>query len=247
MIVRTEAIVLRAIDYGETSEIVTLFTREGGKVTVIAKGSRSARSRFGSCLQPMSHIEAVYYHRAGRDVQPLSEASFVAANAGINDSLDQLTSGLRIVELLNAMSEVQEQDYEVFDLTTYVLARLAENPDRTINIRLFYELRLAAMLGFEPLIDREQVGLLGEDGGFLHLGDGRISPQSAGLACRRASRGALRAFAILSRAGFADVLRMRLDHKTASDVADLVEDFLKQHVGDAYPGRASRVVRQLGR
>jgi DNA repair protein RecO (recombination protein O) len=246
MIVRTQAIVLRAIDYGETSEIVTLYTREGGKMTVIAKGSRSARSRFGSCLQPMSHIEAVYYYRAGRDVQPLSETSFIAANTGIHDSLDQLTCGLRIVEMLNAMSEVQERDAEVFDLTALTLGRLAEHSDRATHIRLYFEMRLASMLGFEPSIDREQVASLGEEGGFLHLGDGSIGQRSAGLASRKASRGALRAFAILARADLADVLRMRLDPRTASDVADLVEDFLKHHVGDAYPARGARVARQMG-
>ncbi|MEL7362835.1 MAG: recombination protein O N-terminal domain-containing protein, partial [Bacteroidota bacterium] len=48
MIVRTDAVVLRTLDYGETSQIVALFAREHGLLSVIAKGSRRPKSRFGS-------------------------------------------------------------------------------------------------------------------------------------------------------------------------------------------------------
>ena len=58
-VVHTEAIVLRTIDYSETSRIVTLFTRELGKTGIMAKGARAAKSRFGSTLQPMNRIAAV--------------------------------------------------------------------------------------------------------------------------------------------------------------------------------------------
>ena len=67
-IVHSDAIVLRSIDYGETSRIVTLFTRERGKIGVMAKGARANRSRFGSTLEPLSHINVVLYYKPGRDL-----------------------------------------------------------------------------------------------------------------------------------------------------------------------------------
>lgn len=69
MIIRTDAVVLRGMDYGETSRILTLFTRRHGIIGAIAKGVRRPGSRFGSTLQPLSVIQAVYYYKAERDLQ----------------------------------------------------------------------------------------------------------------------------------------------------------------------------------
>ena len=77
MIESTDAIVLRAIKYGDTSKIVTLYTRRFGKVAVIAKGARSAKSKFGSALEPMSLIQAVFYRKENREVQLLSQADLL--------------------------------------------------------------------------------------------------------------------------------------------------------------------------
>ena len=114
-IIRTDAIVLRGLDYGETSRIVTLFTRERGKMSVMAKGARKTKSKFGSTLQPMSHVEVVFYYKPTRTLQILSESSHVRAFHDLQRSLEKITLGLRVVELVVVLrpggsAETQDRD-----------------------------------------------------------------------------------------------------------------------------------------
>src|SRR5690554_5705058 len=109
MIHRTEAVVLRSMKYGETSRIVTLFTRDRGKITVLARGARLPKSRFGSTLGPMSFIQIVYYYKPTRSIQMLSESSYVQPFNGIGKRLDRITTGLRIIELVHALTQEEEQ------------------------------------------------------------------------------------------------------------------------------------------
>ena len=93
MIIRTEAIVLRKMEYRETSQIVTLFTREKGKMAVLAKGARLLKSRFGSSLQPMSYTQVVFYHKPTRGLQTLSESAHVQPFHRISRDLEKSPSG----------------------------------------------------------------------------------------------------------------------------------------------------------
>ena len=247
MIVRTEAIVLRSLDYGETSQIVTLFTREKGRVAVMAKGARLPKSRFGSSLQPMSYAQVVLYYKPTRGLQTLTESTHVHLFPRIGRDLEKLSTGLRLTELVYALLHEEEANPLVFNLLLDTLRRLNEADVRVANLLLYFQLRLAAALGFAPAIDRTSVEALSEEGGLLALDQGAIlsahaAAQRAGL---RASRTALRAFAILARADPATITRMRLAPNAYAEVETLIEAYLRYHVQDAYPSRGRRVTGQL--
>lgn len=246
MIIRTEAIVLRAMKYRETSQIVTLFTREKGKMAVLAKGARLLKSRFGSSLQPMSYTQVVFYHKPTRGLQTLSESAHVQPFHRISRDLEKISIGFRIVELVYALMEEEQQHPQVFNLLVEILGRLDEADVHAINLLPYFQMRLATVLGFAPDIDRERVEHLPDEGGVLTLDTGAILlPDATPRAARRAARTALRAFAILARADLDTVMRMRLDADTRREVNALVEDFLRYHVEDAYPSRSDKIIGQL--
>ncbi len=246
MIIRTEAIVLRAMNYRETSQIVTLFTREKGKMAVLAKGARLLKSRFGSSLQPMSYTQVVFYHKPTRGLQTLSESAHVQPFHRISRDLEKISIGFRIVELVYALMEEEQQHPQVFNLLVEILGRLDEADVHAINLLPYFQMRLATVLGFAPDIDRERVEHLPDEGGVLTLDTGAILlPDATPRAARRAARTALRAFAILARADLDTVMRMRLDADTRREVNALVEDFLHYHVEDAYPSRSDKIIGQL--
>lgn len=246
MIIRTEAVVLRSIDYGETSEIVTLFTREKGKLAVMAKGARRAGSRFGASLQPTSYTQVVFYHKPSRSVQTLTESGHVRSFHGITRDLTTLSCGLRIVELVYSLMQEMEQNPVVFNLLVEVLDRLSRSPVRTANLFHFFQLRFASVLGFAPDIRRDDLDTIPEGGGQLSLETGAIQwgPSGSGAA-RRASRRALRAFGVLARADLDTAMRMRLDASLVDELDHLIEEFFRYHVEDAYPGRSSRIISQM--
>lgn len=247
MIVRTEALVLRSMDYGETSRIVTLFTRAHGRIATIAKGARLPKSRFGSSLQPMSYAQVVLYYKATRGLQTLTESAHIQRFPHIGRDLEKLSVGLRLVELVYALLHEEEANPAVFNLLLSMLRCLDEAEARATNLLPYFQLRLAAALGFAPAIERTSVEALSEEGGLLNLERGAVLPthEAAGRAGLRASRTALRAFAILARADLDAVMRMRLSIEARAEVDALVEAYLRYHLQGAYPGRGSRVTGQL--
>lgn len=253
-IIRTEAVVLRRIPFRETSQIVTLFTREMGKVTVMAKGSRRPRSQFGATLQPMAHIQAIFYYKATRDLQTLSESSHITLFNGISNDLDRIGVGIRMIELVQALMQQEEENPFVFDLLVGALRKLDATVGYATNIWMHFQLQVAGSLGFQPDVQREEVEALTE-AGVLLLDSGAIraddrhreaaSHATGRSAAVTASRTALRAFAILARAELDVVCRLTLKPAVLVEVGSLVDRYLKYHFEDALPTRSDRVIGQL--
>ncbi len=245
MIVRTEAVVLRAFRYGETSLIVTLFTRDKGKISVLARGARGPKSRFGATLQPLSVVQAMYSFKSTRTLQTLRETAYEVRFKHLHDDLNRITAGLRMVELVQALLQEEEPNSRLFHLLVESLQALDGTPGRAELALFYFELRLAGLMGFAPQFTREAVETLTDEGGTLRLDSGEIQPVQNALAGRRAGRTVLRAFAIVARAELRDVLRMRLDDGEAEALGRLVEDYLQFHAEDAYPTRARHVRARL--
>lgn len=246
-IIRTKAVVLRNLNYGETSQIVTLLTHEKGKIGVMAKGARRPKSSFGATLQPMAFTEVVFYHKPTRDLQILSESDHVEAFHNLRRDLESITVGLRIVELVDALLEEENPDPEVFSLTVRSLRHLNQTHARVANMWPFMQLRLAEHLGIAPAIDRSNVEAVEEDG-LLSRANGGVYPADANPeAPLQASREALRAYAVFARADAETAMRMELSPSVRHEVEVLVRDFLKYHVEEAYPNRSEKVIAQLER
>ena len=246
MIIRTEAISLRCLDYSETSQIVTLFTRQRGKISVLAKGSRRTKSQFGSSLQPMSYAQVVFYYRPTRQLQTLSESSLVYPMQGLTRNLDKITLGLRMVELVHSAMPEEEGHPRVFNLLLQCLMRLNEDEDRIGNVLPYFQMNLANFLGFAPAFRREAVAALPTDGGFLLLDRGSLHETTPGEGVGiRASRGALRAFAILSRADLDVVMRMEMTPRLRDETNALIGAYLRFHLPDLPESRARQVETQM--
>ena len=246
MIVRTDAVVLRALDYGETSRIATLLTRSHGVVGALARGARRPTSRFGSTLQPMACIQAVLYVKPGRGLQTFKEAAHTIRFSHLDGSdLDRVTAGLRAVEVARLALEEGDAHPRALDRLVETLAFVDAAPDgHAANGVPWFQLRLADLLGLAPRIEREDVLALGDDGGRLDLDTGVIAAAGASVGVP-ASRAALRAFAVLARTDLATAGRLRLDADTRREVDALVDAYLRLHAGSPFPERVRGVADQL--
>ena len=147
MIQKTDAVVLHARRFRESSKIVTLYTRENGKVGVVARGAMQPRSAVAWLLQPMSVISAVIYRKEGRELQNLSKAESLERFGNIAASLERMSAGLAIVELVNATMHDEERNDELFDAIVEALRALdGETDDRVVL--LWFITRLARILGY---------------------------------------------------------------------------------------------------
>lgn len=246
MIVRTDAVVLRTLDYGETSRIATLLTRSHGVVGALARGARRTSSRFGATLQPMACIQAVLYVKPGRSLQTLTETAHLVRFPHLDGrDLARLTAGLRAVEAARLALEEGDAHPLAFDRLVETLAYVDAAPDgHAPNAVPWFQLRLAALLGVSPAIDRDDLLAVGERG-RLDLETGAVGPDDDGAGGTAASRAALRAFAVFARTDLATAGRLRLDAPTRREVEALVDAYVRLHAGTTRPERVRAVADQL--
>ncbi len=154
MLSKTDAIVLKTMRYGDTSKIVTLYTREFGKLKGIAKGARTKRSKFGAGLEPMSHVSILLYKKEQRDLHLLSQSDILDSHKNIGKSIDKMEVALSVVELVNQVTHQEERNEPMFSLIRQTL----EAVDRAERESQYYfsafVLRLSSLFGYALALDR---------------------------------------------------------------------------------------------
>ena len=150
MITKTEAIILKGMKYRETSKILTLYTRQYGKISVIAKGARSPKSKFGSALEPMNYVLAVLYKKDNRDLHLLTQCDLMKSFRGLSEDMDRLHAAMAVVELVNAVAHAEEQNERLFITTVQSLEEINRATRNALHVFYCFEMRLSDILGFRP-------------------------------------------------------------------------------------------------
>jgi DNA repair protein RecO (recombination protein O) len=146
--IRVDAVVLRHSDYGEADRLLTLYTRQRGKMRVIAKGARKIASRKAGHIEPFTHVRLQL--ATGRDMLIVTQADTVDAYLPLRDDLLLTSRASYALELLDRFSyEDETENASIFRLLTETLARLASKSDPWLALR-YYEMRLLDHLGFRP-------------------------------------------------------------------------------------------------
>jgi DNA repair protein RecO (recombination protein O) len=147
---KTEAIVLRSIRYGEADRILHLYTPEHGRLSAIAKGARRARSRFGARLEPFFHVRAVL-HEGRSELLTVTGVDTVATHGSVRDHAATLDAAARACDAVARLFETSEPHLEVFRLLANELALLDADAAqaRTAN-GLAFRLKLLLAAGIVP-------------------------------------------------------------------------------------------------
>lgn len=144
------AYVLHSRSFRETSLIVEAFTREHGRVAVVARGAKSARSRWRNVLQPFRPLLLSWSLKS--DLGTLTAADQVASPPALQGQ--SLYCGLYLNELLMRLLHRGDPHVEVFDRYRHVLSELASEVSPQPLLRLF-EKHLLEAIGYAMLLDRE--------------------------------------------------------------------------------------------
>src|SRR5918992_5057002 len=153
-LVATEAIVLHAFDYLESSRVLRLATREAGVRSAIAKGARRSSRRFGGGLDLFSRGVAHLYTKPGRDLDTLAGFDDLRANGDLASDLGRFTGASAIAELTLRFSREASADTGLYDAVAAAFEGIASAPaDQTRAAVLGGAWRIVAELGFAPAID----------------------------------------------------------------------------------------------
>ena len=144
------AYVLHSRSFRETSLIVEAFTREHGRVAVVARGAKSARSRWRNILQPFRPLLISWNQKS--DLGTLTAADQVASTPALQGQ--SLYCGMYLNELLMRLLHRGDPHAEVFERYRHALSELAtETPPQPL-LRIF-EKHLLEAIGYAMLLDRE--------------------------------------------------------------------------------------------
>jgi DNA repair protein RecO (recombination protein O) len=147
---KTEAIVLRSIRYGEADRILHLYTPHHGRIGAIAKGVRRARSRFGARLEPFFHVRAVLHEGRG-ELFTVSGVDTIATHAELRDHAATLDAAARACDAVARLFETVEAHPEVFTLLANELALLSSSPAHARPANgLAFRLKLLLAAGIVP-------------------------------------------------------------------------------------------------
>ncbi|HZZ73493.1 MAG TPA: DNA repair protein RecO [Pirellulales bacterium] len=145
------ALVLRVVEFSETSSVVTLFTREFGKVRGLAKGARRPKGPFESALDLLSLCRIVFLRKSSDALDLLTEAKLERRFRPADRDLSSLYAGYYVAELLDEMTHDYEPIPELFDSASDTLQALARG-GAVANGLLRFELTALRVLGHLPAL-----------------------------------------------------------------------------------------------
>jgi DNA repair protein RecO (recombination protein O) len=151
--VRTPALVIRSVDVFETSKVLTLFTRDLGKVAALAKGARRLRSPFQAALDLLSVCDIVALHKGSEALDLLTEAALVERFGSLRRDLAALYAGFYVAELLNDLTDLHDPHPRLFDAAVVTLRHLGDPGLRPKRV-LRFELACLRELGLMPALDQ---------------------------------------------------------------------------------------------
>jgi DNA repair protein RecO (recombination protein O) len=156
---KTTAIVLRTVEFSETSLVVTLFTREFGKVSALAKGARRPKGPFESALDLLAVCRIVFLRKSSDVLDLLTEAKLDRRFRAAGRDLNRLYAGYYVAELLAELTDTHDPHPELFDAADQALLALdgigsSQGTVSTASAILWFELLALAQVGHAPALDQ---------------------------------------------------------------------------------------------
>jgi DNA repair protein RecO (recombination protein O) len=176
---RDDAVVLRTYKLGEADRIVVLLTRARGKVRAVAKGVRKTKSKFGSRLEPTSHIAVQLYE--GRELDIVTQAETIDQFRAVRGDLDRFARASAMLEAADQLAQEGEVNPRLYTMLVGALRTLDGSSSPLVVPAYFW--KVLALEGYRPEV--EVCVLCSDDESTLVAFD----LESGGLLCRSCRRG----------------------------------------------------------
>lgn len=230
----TDALVIGSMRYREADRIVTLYTRDRGRSSAIAKGVRRTKSKVGGRLEPFSLVR-ISLHAGRGTLYTVMGVETVRTFQGVRDELFRMEEGARLLTAVRHLFPGEEASTPAFNLLVRGVARLAEAEDAAAasGVVLATRLKLLVLLGYAPEMSR--CACCGSEGplyGFSPgLGGVVCEPcvETAGTACFALSSGAVSTLRALVQNALSDIKDLELDDRATAEVEQVLAQTLAFH------------------
>ncbi|MBM7645792.1 DNA repair protein RecO (recombination protein O) [Scopulibacillus daqui] len=175
---KAEGIIIKTINYGETNKVITLFTREHGKIGLMARGAKKAKSKLAAASQLLMYGQFLF--KRGKGLGVLYQGEPILSFRSLKTDLNKMAYAAYIVEMLDKLTDSNIKNPYLFELLLQILSYIDEGVDPDVLTRIF-EVKMLKTAGIEPELNA-CVHCGSNDGPFS------FSMSSGGLICRRCSR-----------------------------------------------------------
>ncbi|MBR1547786.1 MAG: DNA repair protein RecO [Prevotella sp.] len=246
MLVKTEAIVLHSLKYGETRLIVDMFTREAGRLSFAIPLPKTPKSRIKKqYFQPMTLLEVECDLRQNVQLQRLKEVRLLTAYQSIPFSPEKLALSLFTAEFLYHALRSEQRNEPLFCYISDSVQWLDMVQSGYANFHLTFLMRLSRFLGFYPNL--EAVGGSAEPANLLFdLREGRFCTE-APLHRDFLQPDEARLIHLLMRMDFATMHLFRLSHHERNRIADVLLQYYRLHIPQFPELKSLGVLQELWR
>jgi len=146
----TVGIVLKTFSYGDTSKIIRCYTKDFGKISMIAKGVKTSKTLQTGYLEPINCISIHLYYNSKRQLQIFSKAEFDTHFLDLKNDIKKLSYSFAVIELIDKTVNGEESHSQLFNLTKNILSAINDNKGKLNSLFWFFQLHLLSFLGFKP-------------------------------------------------------------------------------------------------
>jgi DNA repair protein RecO (recombination protein O) len=150
---KTESIIIGSTNLGEADKIVTFFSLDRGRMRGVAKNARKSFRRFGAGLELFTHCRLHLYEREHQELLRIESAEIITQHFAMACDLDRMAVASTMVELVREFAPEGERNPKAFLLLAHLLNLLDDGVEPLFLLRVF-EIRLLALLGYQPRMDR---------------------------------------------------------------------------------------------
>ncbi len=247
MIQKAKAIVLKKMDFRETSIICTFYTLEFGKIKGILKGIRTDPKKFASRLEIMSLNEIIFYPSRNSDLHLVSAADLLNNYDSLRNNLNLVATFSYFSDLVDALMPTEDKNEEIFEILQSSLKELdnfSVNPDKILAI---FQIKALSSSGFKPHLDSCVIC-----SGPLDY-QVRFSNALGGLLCQKCSakdkqsrsifRGTIASILHIQKNNWENLLRLGLHPQVKQELKIILSNFIEFHLEKRL--KSEKVIRQL--
>lgn len=151
--IKTQAFVIKSIKWSESSKIVSLYTRENGRIDAIAKGVKRKNHPYGAYFESLNLLETIIYLSDNRELQNIGSTSLIESFLHIRANLEKTAVGLAMFELIDVFFQQGESDSVFFDFLLSQFRSLEKATNHQV-VFWYFILKLLSYLGFKPHFEK---------------------------------------------------------------------------------------------
>jgi len=231
-IIKTEAVVLHKIKYGDTSIIVTLFTKDYGKMSAIVKGGRNPKSKLGLIVDTFNHLQIVFYKKDSREIQLISSADIISHFPNIKTDLDYQRYAQAVLELVKNLNVEHEVNHKLFNGLVRIFTLMDESKESAVILFARFFMFFLSELGYQLQLEKCS------GCGKKELSKSELSYNyELGIFCCDCQLNIVESFHINAEL-FTVLLCLRYNKKVPESVVNLVEKaitFMERHLKNHVP------------